>query len=114
MSFKTILAIVSSLTSSHEGSHIQLFFVVVLTDRAAPSDHCVIFNPDENATKVFVQSLREQFRLREMFTSHGRQISMQTLYIDSNIGNMTNQDFEFVILESALANIVNKFRYKTI
>ena len=49
-----------------------------------------------------------------MFSSHGRQISMQTLYIDSNIGNMTNQDFEFVILESALANIVNKFRYKDI
>ena len=74
------------------------------------SDHCVILNPDENATKMFVRSLKEQFRLREMFTSHGRQISMQTLYIDSNIGNMTNQDFEFVILESALANIVNKFR----
>ena len=63
---------------------------------------------------MFVQSLKEQFRVREMFSSHGRQISMQTLYIDSNIGNMTNQDFEFVILESALANIVNKFRYKDI
>ena len=74
------------------------------------SDHCIIFNPDENATKMFVRSLKEQFRQREMFTSHGRQISMQTLYIDSNIGNMTNQDFEFVILESALTNIVNKFR----
>ena len=68
------------------------------------SDHCIIFNHDQDVC------LKEQFRQREMFTSHGRQISMQTLYIDSNIGNMTNQDFEFVILESALTNIVNKFR----
>ena len=36
---------------------------------------------------------------------------MKTLYTDYNIGNKRNQDFEFIILESALENIVNKFKY---
>ena len=35
---------------------------------------------------------------------------MKTLYTDCNIGNMRDQDFEFIILESALENIVNKFK----
>ena len=44
---------------------------------------------------------------------YSSQLSMKTLYIESNIGNMGNQDFEFLILESALENVVNKFRYKS-
>ena len=43
---------------------------------------------------------------------YSTQISMKTLYTDYNIGNKRNQDFEFIILESALENIVNKFKYK--
>ena len=38
------------------------------------------------------------------------QISMKTLYTDFSIGNMRDQDFEFIILESALDNIVSKFK----
>ena len=38
------------------------------------------------------------------------QISMRTLYTDFSIGNMRDQDFEFIILESALDNIVSKFK----
>ena len=78
-----------------------------------PSDRCLVFNPHAHATKRFVLSLKEQFRLaasRLVVSGDSCQMSMKTLYIDSNIGNLTNQEFEFVILESALANIVNKFR----
>ena len=35
---------------------------------------------------------------------------MKTLYTDYNIGNMKDQEFEFIVLESALENIINKFK----
>ena len=82
------------------------------TDSKRPSDRCLVFNPHAHATKRFVLSLKEQFRLaaQRLVSGDSCGMSMKTLYIDSNIGNLTNQEFEFVILESALANIVNKFR----
>ena len=35
---------------------------------------------------------------------------MKTLYIANNLGNMCNQEFEFVVLETALEFIVKKLR----
>ena len=77
------------------------------------SDHCIIFNPEDHATQRFIKCLKEQFRLKQILATkdgYGSQISMKTLYIASNIGNMCNQDFEFVILETALEFIVKKFK----
>jgi len=72
-------------------------------------EKCLIFNPDENATKSFISELTEQFKAGEN-ELRNTDCSMRMLYLDSYISNVRDQDFEFVILESALENIVNKFR----
>ena len=84
---------------------------VIFSDFLYFSDKCVIFNPDDNASQRFIQILKEQFRINNLFiTDSHKHLSMKALYIDSFLGNMSNQEFEFVILETALENIVNKFR----
>ena len=72
------------------------------------SAKCIIFNPEENATARFIMELKDQFRCKTPELSS--QVSMKTLYTDYNIGNMKDQDFEFIVLESALENIINKFK----
>ena len=52
--------------------------------------------------------LKDQFRCKTPELCS--QVSMKTLYTDYNIGNMKDQDFEFIVLESALVNIINKFK----
>ena len=52
--------------------------------------------------------LKDQFRCKTPELSS--QVSMKTLYTDYNIGNMKDQEFEFIVLESALENIINKFK----
>ena len=52
--------------------------------------------------------LKDQFRCKTPELCS--QVSMKTLYTDYNIGNMKDQDFEFIVLESALENIINKFK----
>ena len=53
--------------------------------------------------------LKDQFRCK-VTPELSSQVSMKTLYTDYNIGNMKDQDFEFIVLESALENIINKFK----
>jgi len=78
------------------------------------SERCIIFQPEEHAsaTDRFIRELKEQFRCKTNSEVPGltSQISMKTLYTDFSIGNMRDQDFEFIILESALDNIVSKFK----
>ena len=54
--------------------------------------------------------LKDQFRCKTKTPELSSEVSMKTLYTDYNIGNMKDQDFEFIVLESALENIINKFR----
>ena len=72
------------------------------------SEKCIIFNPEENATARFIMELKDQFRCKTPELCS--QVSMKTLYTDYNIGNMKDQEFEFIVLESALENIINKFK----
>ena len=76
------------------------------------SDRCLIFNPEENATRKFISELNEQFKTGESELRNGlnSDSSMRMLYLDSYISNVRDQDFEHVILESALENVVHKFR----
>ena len=77
-------------------------------------DRCIVFNPEDHATNMFINCLKDQFKLKTMLSSSAgdfsSQISMKTLYIANNLGNMCNQEFEFVVLETALEFIVKKFR----
>ena len=74
------------------------------------SEKCIIFNPEENATARFIMELKDQFRCSQVTPELCSQVSMKTLYTDHNIGNMKDQEFEFIVLESALENIINKFK----
>ena len=74
------------------------------------SEKCIIFNPEENNTARFIMELRDQFRCHQVNQELSSQLSMKTLYTDYNIGNMKDQEFEFIVLESALENIINKFK----
>lgn len=76
------------------------------------SDRCLIFNPEENATEKFISELNEQFKAGENELRNGTNLdpSMRMLYLDSYISNVRDQDFEHIILESALENVVHKFR----
>jgi len=75
------------------------------------SDKCLILNPDEKATENFINGLKMQFPCKE-------NASMQEETIDINTESsmrqlihkiVENLDFEHVILENALENIVGKF-----
>ena len=66
-------------------------------------EKCLIFNPEENATKSFISELTEQFK-----TGDTTDYSMRML--DGFMNKGRKDDFEFVILESALDILINKFR----
>lgn len=76
------------------------------------SERCLIFNPEHNATQKFINELKEQFKdgEDEFKVDNNSEPSMRLLYLDSCINNVRDQEFEHVILESALENVVNKFR----
>ena len=92
------------------------FAIIPFNIRLPVSDKCIIFQQENaSATERFLRELQEQFRCKESNSETGgkgysSQISMKTLYTDYSIGSMRDQDFEFIILESALENIVNKFK----
>jgi len=76
------------------------------------SDRCLIFNPEENAAQKFVTELIEQFKAGENGLQSNANLdnSMRMLYLESDISNVRDQDFEHIILECALENVVHKFR----
>lgn len=79
------------------------------------SDHCLIFNPGDKATQRFVEEINDQFRVANpvgSFSSSDSSLKIRwgpTGQLDT-ICNVKTQEFEHVILESALENVVNKFR----
>ena len=68
-------------------------------------EKCLIFNPEENGTKMFISELIEQFK-----RGANNDYSSMVLYPGNYISIDGDQDYEIVILEIALENIVNKFR----
>jgi len=76
------------------------------------SDKCLILNPDDKATQNFIYGLKMQFHCVESLPVHEESLrlntdsSMRLLYQKS----VQDLDFEHVILENALENVVRKFR----
>lgn len=76
------------------------------------SDKCLILNPDDKATQNFICGLKMQFHcedsppLPDDYSRLNADSSMRLLYQKS----VQDLDFEHVILENALENIVRKFR----
>jgi len=76
------------------------------------SDKCLILNPDDKATQNFIYGLKMQFHCEESVPVHEETLqlntdsSMRLLYQKS----VQDLDFEHVILENALENVVRKFR----
>jgi len=77
------------------------------------SDRCLIFNPGDKATQRFVDEINDQFRAAGSDSS-SLDTSLRMRWSPGGgldtICNVRTQDFEHVILESALENVVNKFR----
>lgn len=74
------------------------------------SDHCLIMNPEEKATQKLIYDLKTQFPCGGVSHVTGDRLttesSMRLLYQKST----QSLDFEHVVLENALENIVGKFR----
>ena len=70
------------------------------------SDRCIIINPEEKATQIFIKGLKAQFRLSATdFIKITEEATMRLLHQSS----VQYQDFEQVVLETALENVVAKF-----
>jgi len=69
-------------------------------------DKCIILNPDQKPTKAFINNLIEQLRCvnRDYVKINGN-ASMRMLYQK----NAQDQNFELIVLESALDHVVRKF-----
>jgi len=75
------------------------------------SDKCIILNPEDKATQNFIFGLKMQFRCEDGQQCHDdsrvkADTSMRLLYQKS----VQDLDFEHVILENALENVVRKYR----
>ena len=71
------------------------------------SEKCLIINPEERATQYFINGLKEQFKSTKHESSKtGAEFTIKLLHQKS----VQYQDFEQIILETALENVVQKFR----
>ena len=71
------------------------------------SEKCLIINPEERATQNFIKGLKEQFKFTKPELSKTAEESTMKLLHQKSV---QYQDFEQVILETALKNVVQKFR----
>ena len=70
------------------------------------SEKCLILNPEEKNTQAFIRSLKAQFRLTATnLIRINDDTTMKLLHQKS----VQYQDFEQVVLETALENVVSKF-----
>lgn len=70
------------------------------------SEKCLILTPEDKNTQAFIKSLKAQFRLSATnFIRINDDTTMKLLHQKS----VQYQDFEQVVLETALENVVNKF-----
>ena len=67
----------------------------------------MIINPEERATQNFIKGLKEQFKFAKLELSNTTEETTMRLLRQKNV---QYQDFEQVILETALENVVKKFR----
>ena len=71
------------------------------------SEKCLIINPEDRATQNFIRGLKEHFKYaKPQFSRNYEESSIKLLHQKS----VQYQDFEQVILETALENVVQKFR----
>ena len=70
-------------------------------------EKCLIINPEERATQNFIKGLKEQFKFAKPDLSKTAEESTMKLLRQKSV---QYQDFEQIILETALENVVQKFR----
>ena len=71
------------------------------------SEKCLILNPEDRASQNFIKGLKEQFKFTNpQLSINTDQSTIRLLHQKS----VQYQDFEQVILETALENVVQKFR----
>ena len=69
------------------------------------TDQCIILTPDDKVTNKFVDSLKNHFDITNYDDGRMNLDSMKLLQQIS----MTEQDFEHIVLEKAMENVVEKF-----